>query len=85
MTDYEWLTEMGLCHRCRRSKPAPGRKFCFDCLDKIAEENARKYNAQKAMEYQSRRREIYKEKKQQEFALDVLCLPLMECTAMNIT
>lgn len=63
MTDYEWLTEMGLCHRCRKEKTAPNKKFCFDCLDKIREENRRRYDKQKAKRYQKRRREIYREKK----------------------
>ena len=64
MTDYEWLTEMGLCHKCRREKAAPNRKFCFDCLEKIREENDKRYNAEYAKEYQKRRREIYHEKKE---------------------
>lgn len=63
MTDYEWLTKMGLCHKCRKNKVAPHRKFCFDCLDKIREENAKRYDSEKAKEYQSRRREIYRQKK----------------------
>ncbi len=64
MTDYEWLTEMGLCHKCRKNKVAPNRKFCFDCLDKIHEDNARRYDSEKAKEYQSKRRKIYQEKKE---------------------
>lgn len=64
MTDYEWLTEMGLCHKCRKNKSAPDRRFCFDCLDKIREENRRRYNSKKAKEYQTRRREIYRQKKE---------------------
>ena len=64
MTDYEWLTEMGLCQRCRRERCAPGKKFCFGCLDKIRAENRRKYDPEKAREYQERRREIYREKKE---------------------
>lgn len=63
MTDYEWLTEMGLCHRCRKEKMAPGKKFCFDCLEKIREENRSKYNPEQAKNYRERRREIYAEKK----------------------
>lgn len=63
MTDYEFLTKLGLCHKCRREKCAPGKKFCFDCLDKIREENRKRYNPEKAKEYQQRRREIYQEKK----------------------
>lgn len=63
MTDNEWLTSMGLCHRCRRAKAAPGKKFCFDCLDKFREEGARRYDPGRAREYQERRREIYRQKK----------------------
>lgn len=63
MTDYEWLTKMGLCHKCRKNKVAPNRKFCFDCLDKIREENSKRYNPEYAKEYQKRRREIYQQKK----------------------
>ena len=62
-TDYEWLTEMNLCHKCRKERPAPGKKFCFDCLDKIRSYNRMRYDPVKAMEYQKRRREIYQEKK----------------------
>lgn len=63
MTDYEWLSEMNLCHKCRKSKPAPNRKFCFECLDKIREANRKRYDKQKAHEYQKRRRELYRQKK----------------------
>lgn len=62
MTDYEWLTEMGLCHKCRKEKAAPNKKFCFGCLDKIKEENAKRYDREKARRYQKRRREIYRNK-----------------------
>lgn len=64
MTDYEWLDEMNLCHKCRRNKPAPNRKFCFDCLDETRAYNAKRYNSEKAHEYQKRRREIYQQKKE---------------------
>ena len=63
MTDYEWLTQMGLCHKCRKNKSAPNRKHCFDCLDKIREENRAKYDSEKAKQYQKRRRELYQEHK----------------------
>lgn len=63
MTDYEFLDSIGMCHRCRKQKQAPRRKYCFDCLDRIREENAMRYNPDKAKQYQARRREIYKEKK----------------------
>ena len=62
-SDNEWLTEMNLCHKCRKARPAPGRKFCFDCLEKIKADNARKYDPEKAKTYQQRRREIYQQKK----------------------
>lgn len=61
--DYEWLTKMGLCHRCRKEKAAPERKYCFDCLDRIREENRIRYDSERAREYQARRREIYQQKK----------------------
>lgn len=64
MTDYEWLTKMGLCHKCRKNTVAPGKKFCFDCLEKIHEENVKRYDPEKAKEYQKRRREIYEQKKE---------------------
>lgn len=64
MTDYEWLTQMGLCHKCRQKRVAPGKKFCFDCLEKISEDNAKRYDSEKAKAYQERRREIYREKKE---------------------
>lgn len=62
-SDYEWLTKMGLCHRCRKEKVAPGKKYCFDCLDKQREENRMRYNPKQAREYQARRKEIYQQKK----------------------
>ena len=62
-SDYQWLDRMNLCHRCRKERPAPGRKYCFDCLDRIKEENARRYDPEKAQKYQIRRREIYNQKK----------------------
>ena len=64
MNDYEFLTELGLCHRCRKQKVAPEKKFCFECLEKIREENARKYDPEYAKTYQKRRRQIYQEKKE---------------------
>lgn len=63
MNDYEWLTYMGLCHRCRKEKIVKGKKYCFDCLERIRENNAKRYDSNKAKEYQKRRREIYQEKK----------------------
>lgn len=63
MTDYEWLTKMNLCHKCRKQKPAPERKFCFDCLEVIKVENAKRYNSEKAKKYNQRRRELYEEHK----------------------
>ncbi len=64
MTDYEWLTQMGLCHRCRKEKRVPGKKFCFDCLEKNRTECRMRYDPKKARMYQSRRRELYSEKKE---------------------
>lgn len=61
---YEQLDRLHLCHRCQKARQAPNRKFCFDCLDKIREYNAKAYDPEKAHEYQSRRREIYQTKKE---------------------
>lgn len=63
MTDYEWLTKMGLCHKCRKEETAPGKKFCFDCLEKIRESNLKNYDPEKARQYQQRRRELYRQHK----------------------
>lgn len=60
----EWLDRHSFCHKCGKAKVAPHRKFCFDCLDKIREENAARYDPAKAHEYQKRRRELYAEKKE---------------------
>lgn len=63
MTDYEWLTSMGLCHRCRNEKVAPEKKYCFGCLDKVREESAVRYDSESAKLYQARRRELYRQKR----------------------
>lgn len=60
---YALLDKLNLCHRCEKERPAPGRKYCFECLEKIANYNAAHYSREKAKEYQTRRKEIYKEKK----------------------
>lgn len=62
---YALLDKLRLCHRCEKARPAPGRKYCFDCLEKIAADNDKRYNSQKAKEYQLRRKEIYQQKKTQ--------------------
>lgn len=60
---YALLTKHGLCHRCENALVFPGRKFCADCLEKIAQYNADHYDSEKAKKYQERRRELYREKK----------------------
>lgn len=55
---------MNLCHKCRKQKPAPGKKFCFECLEIIKDRNHRCYNPEYYKERQSLRREIYKQKKE---------------------
>ena len=62
---YELLDRLGLCHKCEKAKPLPNRKYCPQCLEKIALDNARRYDSQYAHEYQSRRRELYQQKKEQ--------------------
>lgn len=61
----ELLDKLNLCHKCEKAPQFPGRKFCAECLEKIAEYNAKRYNPQKAHEYQARRRELYQQKKEQ--------------------
>lgn len=62
MTDYEWLTEMGLCHKCRREKAAPGRKYCFNCLEKYKDYRRKNYNPEKEKKYNERKAEKRREK-----------------------
>lgn len=62
--DYQWLDSIGICHKCRKNKQAKGKKFCLDCLEKIREESRKRYDPEKAKEYQKRRRELYKEHKE---------------------
>lgn len=57
------LDKHNLCHKCEKARQLPNRKFCAECLEKIAQENADRYSPEKAHEYQNRRREIYREKK----------------------
>lgn len=83
-TDYEWLTEMNLCHKCRKQKPAPGKKFCFDCLDVIREDDRRRYDPEKAKQYQKKGEKYIEKRKRMEFASDVTSQLLTESIAMNI-
>lgn len=55
----EWLDKYNMCHKCGKQKKAPGRQFCFDCLDNIADTSRRRYDPEKARDYQARRRELY--------------------------
>lgn len=48
---------------CEKAKVFEGKKYCQNCLEKIAMYNAKNYDKQKAHEYQRRRKEIYQEKK----------------------
>lgn len=61
---YALLDKLNLCHKCEKAKQWGGRKFCPECLEKIAEYNANHYNSQKAHDYQTRRKELYQEKKE---------------------
>lgn len=61
---YALLDRLHLCHRCEKAKQAPGRKYCFDCLEKIAQYNAKHYDPQKAKLYQERKKELYQQKKE---------------------
>lgn len=59
---YRLLDKLHLCHRCEKARSAPGKKYCFDCLEKIREYNAKTYSPERAHDYQLRRREIYQQK-----------------------
>lgn len=61
----ELLDKLNLCHKCEKAPQMPNRKFCAECLEKIAEYNAKRYDPLKAHEYQARRRELYQQKKEQ--------------------
>ena len=45
MTNEEraFLDEHHICRWCNKAKAFPGRKFCPECLERIAERNARAY------------------------------------------
>lgn len=61
----KWLDEHNFCHKCGKKKCAPNRKHCFDCLEVIRANNRKRYDSQKAKEYQSRRRELYEQHKKE--------------------
>lgn len=58
------LDKHGICHKCQKAKCFQGYKYCAECLEKIAKSNIKRYDPQKAHEYQARRRELYKEHKE---------------------
>lgn len=59
----ELLDRLGMCHQCEKARPAPGKKYCYDCLDKNRERCAARYDPEYAKAYQARRRELYREHK----------------------
>lgn len=59
----EWLDKHNMCHKCGKQKCAPGKKFCFDCLEFYRENNRRRYNPELEKAYQARRRELYQQHK----------------------
>lgn len=61
---YALLDKLNLCHKCEKAKPFGKYKFCADCLEKNRIYCAERYSSEKAHEYQTRRREIYREKKE---------------------
>lgn len=66
MTNQEriaFLDAYKLCHKCGKNKQFPNRKFCAACLEKITLSNIKRYDRQRAHEYQARRRELYQEHK----------------------
>lgn len=65
---YKELDEWGICHRCKKRPKAPGKQYCFDCLEKIreikasyiaehplSEDKKREYNENKVKEYARRK------------------------------
>lgn len=61
--DYTFLSGLNICHKCGSNICAPNKKYCFDCLEKIREENRKRYDPERAKAYQKRRRELYQEHK----------------------
>lgn len=60
----QWLDKNGYCHKCGKNKQLGDYKFCTECLEKIQLRNIKNYDPVKAHNYQARRREIYKYKKE---------------------
>lgn len=58
------LEKHGICHKCEKAPVFPGRKYCAKCLEKIAEYNTKHYDSEKAKQYQPRRRELYRQRKE---------------------
>lgn len=61
---YALLDKHKLCHKCEKAFQFGNKKFCAECLEKIAQYNADHYDAEKAKAYQSRRRELYQQHKE---------------------
>lgn len=59
----EMLDKHRMCHKCEKAKQLPNRKYCASCLEKITLDNIKRYDPVKAHDYQARRRELYKEHK----------------------
>lgn len=62
---YQELDEWGICHRCQKKFKAPGKQFCFDCLEKIRELKA-SYRAEHSLSEDKKKE--YKENKVKEYA-----------------
>ena len=62
----QWLEEKGYCHKCGKNKQFGNYKFCPECLEKMR--LASHYDPEYHHNYQTRRRELYREKKRKVFA-----------------
>lgn len=63
---YAMLDRNHLCHRCHREKAFQGRKFCPECLEKMAASDAKQYvrmTAEDRKKDADKRREIYHQHK----------------------
>ena len=57
----QWLEEKGYCHKCGKNKQFGNFKFCPECLEKMR--LASHYDPEYHHNYQTRRRELYHERK----------------------
>lgn len=82
--DRAFLDEHHICRGCNKAKAFPGRKYCPECLEKIAERNARAYakpdRLSKMREYH---RMLYHRRKDAGLCVSAEDLPRTGCIAMR--